>query len=435
MRVRRLRAIPPWVLVTGTAVIVAAVTSAAWWGVGRLTATPVAASISRTVAVSDQALKETITGTGTLTPTVNDAVDFGAPGQVMTVAVQAGSKVTAGQVLGTVDTTEANAALLNAQANLAQAQAKLSTAEASGSATAAQIAADDSTVTLDQSNVQSAQAEAAATTLKSPIAGMVTAVNVAVGDVVSASSSSGSSGSGSSGSGSSGSGSGGLGSSGSGGSGSGGSGSGNSSASSSSSSADFTVVSTGSWQVSVDVPASSVGEIAVGNEVTLSTTENPSFFGTVSSIGLLPSSTTGAATYPVVVAVTGSPANLYDGVTATASIVYKQLPTALTVPASAIHRTGTQTTVTKVVGGKDVTTPVVVGQTVGQVTQITKGLSSGDQVAVTINIGALRGGTGTGTGTRGTGGFGGGGGFGGAGFGGGGFGGGGAVLGGTNGKG
>ncbi|MFI5060827.1 MAG: efflux RND transporter periplasmic adaptor subunit, partial [Actinomycetales bacterium] len=348
--------------------------------------------------------------------------DFGAPGQVTAVSVQAGSTVTAGQVLGTVDPAEANAAALNAQAALAQAQAKLSTAEASSTATQTQIAADEATITLDQSNVQSAQTELASTTLKSPIAGMVTAVNVAVGDVVSQTSSS-SSGSGSS-SGSSGA--------------AGGSGAGASSASgsssSSSSSAAFTVIATNSWQLSVDVPASGVSEVAVGDEAQLSTTENSSFFGTVASIGLLPSSSTGAATYPVVVDVTGSPANLYDGVTANVSIVYKQLPDTLTVPASAIHRNGASTTVTKLVGGKDVATSVVLGQTVGQVTQITKGLNSGDQVVVSVTVPGLRRGTGTGStggGTGGAGGFGGGG-FGGAGFGGGGFGGGGTRSGGGN---
>ncbi|MFI5061034.1 MAG: biotin/lipoyl-binding protein, partial [Actinomycetales bacterium] len=106
---------------TGTAVLVAVVTSAAWWGFGSLNSSSASATISRTVTVTDQALKETITGTATLAPTVSDAVDFGAPGQVTAVSVQAGSTVTAGQVLGTVDPAEANAAALNAQAALAQA--------------------------------------------------------------------------------------------------------------------------------------------------------------------------------------------------------------------------------------------------------------------------------------------------------------------------
>ena len=66
------------------------------------------------------------------------------------------------------------------------------------------------------------------------------------------------------------------------------------------------------------------------------TDNNASFFGTVTSIGMLPSTTTGAATYPVVVTVTGTPTGLYDGVTVTSKIVYERRTNVLTVPIAAI---------------------------------------------------------------------------------------------------
>jgi macrolide-specific efflux system membrane fusion protein len=199
------------------------------------------------------------------------------------------------------------------------------------------------------------------------------------------------------------------------------------------------VVGTNAWQVTVSVGATDLKNIAVKQQVQLSSNENASFFGTVASIGLLPTTTTGAATYPVVVDVTGSPTNLYDGVTVTAAIVYQRRDNVLTVPTAAVTTTNGTSTVNKVVNGNPVKTTVTVGETVGNLTEITKGIAEGDSVTVpTFNpagLGGAAGGARTGAGgAGGAGGFpGGAGGFpGGAG---GGFGGGagGRVGGGTNG--
>jgi macrolide-specific efflux system membrane fusion protein len=179
------------------------------------------------------------------------------------------------------------------------------------------------------------------------------------------------------------------------------------------------VVGTGSWQVTVSVGATDLKNVAVNQQVQLSTTENTSFFGTVASIGLLPSATTGAATYPVVVAVTGAPTNLYDGVTVTAAIVYERRTNVLSVPSAAITTTNGTSTVNKVVNGKSVKTTVTVGEVSGNLTEITKGLADGDTVTVATFNPAGAGGAAGGTQRPG-----GAGGFGGAGGAGGGFGGG-----------
>ena len=145
-------------------------------------------------------------------------------------------------------------------------------------------------VTVATASVTAAQTKYDGTTLVSPVGGLVTAVNTAVGNVIS----SGSSASGSS-------------------SASAGGSSGSTVSASASSAAAFTIVGTGSWSVAVSLGASDIKNVKVAQQVNLATTENTAFFGTVASIGLLPTTSTGAATYPVVIAVTGSPTQLFDG--------------------------------------------------------------------------------------------------------------------------
>jgi membrane fusion protein, macrolide-specific efflux system len=149
-------------------------------------------------------------------------------------------------------------------------------------------------------------------------------------------------------------------------------------------------------------------------------------FGTVSSVGLIASSTSGVTSYPVTIDVTGAQPTLHPGASASVSIIVKQLTDVLAVPSAAIHYTGTTPKVTLVKGGSKVETTVAVGTASGLETQITKGLKAGDTVVVPVTrVGGGAGRTRTGTGGGfggGTGGFGGGtGGFGGGtgGFGGG----------------
>jgi multidrug efflux pump subunit AcrA (membrane-fusion protein) len=198
------------------------------------------------------------------------------------------------------------------------------------------------------------------------------------------------------------------------------------------------VISTNSWIVNATVDATSVGLIAKGEQAQLTVTgATGTVYGTISSIGLVSSSTSTTASYPVVVAVTGSPTGMHDGASVTAALIYKQLTNVVVVPSTALHRNSNATQyVQQVTNGKTVDTTVQVGVASAGQTQITSGLKAGDQIVVPV-LPTRRPGTGTstGTGTRGGaggtgGGFGGGaGGFGG-GAGGGGFGGGGGGFGG-----
>ncbi|MCW2522139.1 MAG: hypothetical protein JWO63_474, partial [Frankiales bacterium] len=252
--------------------------------------------------------------------------------------------------------------------------------------------------------------------LTSPIDGVVATVNLTVGQSVSGSSSS-STGSSST--------------SGAGGTQGGGAGTSSSSASSSSSSSpQILVISTNSWVVNASVDATSVGLIKAADQAQLTVTgASSTVYGTISSIGLVSSSTSGTASYPVVIAVTGSPAGMHDGASVTATLIYNQLTNVVVVPATAIHRgTSGNEYVEQVQNGKTVQTTVKVGLTSGGQTQITSGLSAGATIIVPqVQLGGRTGAGGTST-TGGAGRTGGaaGGGFGGGGFagGGGGFGGG-----------
>jgi macrolide-specific efflux system membrane fusion protein len=193
------------------------------------------------------------------------------------------------------------------------------------------------------------------------------------------------------------------------------------------------VISTNSYVVNATVDDTEVGSVQAGDQAQIvpdgATTP---VYGIVSSVGLIASTTSGVATYPVTIAVTGNPGGLYPGASATVTLIVKQLNNATTVPTEALHYTSSGAEVYEMVNGRQVAVPVTVGMTSDGETQITSGLSVGTKVVVqglrAGGTGGTTGGTGRGTrggfGGGGTG-FGGGGGFGGAGggFGGGGFGG------------
>src|SRR6476469_5268518 len=181
-----------------------------WWyfdhNAAAQAATPT--TISRTVAATVDTIRKTISTTGTLTPAVQQDVSFVASGNVTAVNVTAGQQVTAGQPLATVDTltmqqtlASANLTLAKAQATLVKDQTALSTAQdtqttaadAGGDTTAAdaKVATAQQQITVDQTSITSAQAavDAAQTALNSatllaPIDGIVSTVNVSVGQKI-----------------------------------------------------------------------------------------------------------------------------------------------------------------------------------------------------------------------------------------------------------
>jgi macrolide-specific efflux system membrane fusion protein len=368
----------PWVRVVAVALLVGvAGTGVYWFGFREApaqAATP--ESTTTSVAASLSTIQQSVSGSGTLTPTVQEDVSFAVSGTVTSVDVAAGDTVTEGQQLATVDTLQLNAALLQAKADLASAQASLSNAqdEADGSDSSdAQVAALSAQVDVARTAVDDAEADMAGATLTAPVSGLLTTVDVEVGDAVTGSgSSSGSSGSAGGSTGSTGAMGGSTGSTG-------------SSSTTSTSTAQFVIVGTDAWQTSVSVSESDVALLAVGNQAELTTSSSTdTIYGTVTEIGLLSSSSGGVASYPVTVAVTGNPEGLHDGESVDVSIIYERRTDVLTVPASAVTTEDGQSVVTQEgADGGTVTTAVTVGETSGNLVEITEGLAEGDEVLVT----------------------------------------------------
>jgi multidrug efflux pump subunit AcrA (membrane-fusion protein) len=90
----------------------------------------------RLADVTSADVTATLNEVGTLTPAQQADVAFSASGTVATVAVQPGQSVTAGQKLGTLDTTSLKASLASAQSSLASANLQVANDIASQDAAA-----------------------------------------------------------------------------------------------------------------------------------------------------------------------------------------------------------------------------------------------------------------------------------------------------------
>ncbi|ROS31635.1 efflux RND transporter periplasmic adaptor subunit [Cellulomonas sp. PhB150] len=368
----RWRRTRPWARVVGAVVILGLVATGAWWVWWRQPASAEAQGpTTRTVQASLSTMEKTVSGTGTLEPTVQEDVSFAVSGTVTKVKVAAGDTVRKGQVLATVDTLTLDADLLSAKSTLAQAKAKLADADDAADGTDssdAQIAAAQAQVDVAQAGVDDAKDAVGDAVLEAPAAGLVTTADLEVGDVVTGSSSSGSSGAGSSSGGASGS----------------SQPSSQSSTSTTTSTGQFVIVGTGAWQVATTVSEADVANVAAGDQVEMTSDDlSDTLYGTVASVGLVSTSTSGVAAYPVVVDVTGDTAKLHDGTSVDVSIIYERRTDVLTVPALAVTTADGASTVTvQATDGTQKKVTVKTGETSGNLVEITDGLAEGDAVVV-----------------------------------------------------
>jgi membrane fusion protein, macrolide-specific efflux system len=381
-------------IVLPVAVVVLLGAAAAAWFLTRPSGSP--GTVTSIVPVVRTTLSQSLSATGTIEPKKSATLSFGAAGQVTAVEASAGERVVKGQPLASMDSPTLKAQAAQAEASLAAAQSQVASDQAASSASSVQLTADQASVDAAQSQVNSANAALRGATLTAPFDGIVTGTGgLAIGQQVSGSGGSGS-GSGSDGSGASG---------GSGGSGDSGSGSGDSGTGSGSGGAGEITVASANDVVNASVDASVVGRIKAGDLVQISTegAAGP-VTGTVHSIGLIADTSSGVATFPVVVNVTGTPSGLYAGASATITIIYHQVRNALVVPAAAIHQDGPHTVVDVLSGGHRVARDVTLGLSNGGLVQVTSGLSAGQRVVVTfqkITPGTAGNGGGTFVGPRG----------------------------------
>lgn|GEM_PF-444690 len=267
--------------------------------------------------------------------------------------------------------TNAQQAITTAKQTLSNAQVTLQNDEQTvindqnnipndqGSQSAA-IESDEASLEAANVTLQSAQSNLTGATLTAPVAGTVTEVNVAVGNEATAGSSEIGSAAASSSSSSSSSGSGG-----------------------SSPTYAIEIVGTAAFDATASISSADVSQLQVGDQAQLTVSgSNTPVYGTVSSIGIVATVSSGVATFPVTIAVTGTPSGLYSGMTAQTSIIILDRSGVLTVPSSAVHTVGAASFVYELKNGKEVEHPVAVGAVGTTLTQITSGLKSGDKIVL-----------------------------------------------------
>ena len=333
---------------------VVVITAGAGTGIGIASSSGHAAAAAphvRYVKAKLGTVDQVVGASGTIEPAGQAALDFAVAGTVTAVAVHIGETVSSGQALAQLSTTTLSAEATAAAAGVAADQARAA-ADAAAGAGAAQQAADAAAVASGESQLSAARQALADATLRSPLAGTVAALDLTPGEQVPGVAPS---------------------------------------ASVSRSSAQVTIITTDKWVVDAGVVDTQVGEVAVGDRATVVPAGSLSAVaGSVRSVGLLASGSGGsAATYPVIVAITGDPAGLHPGAGAQVSLVVRRVSDVVTVPSAAVHvAAGGRATVRVRSGTSSVVRTVSVGLANGTVTEIRSGLSAGERVAVVRAKGA-----------------------------------------------
>ena len=230
-----------------------------------------------------------VSATGPVQGTIYNA-DFLATGRVSEIDVKLGQSVNAGQTLAKIDNTALEDALKQAQASLQQ-QKDFGTQDA---------------INVAQDQVNTAQHNLDNATLTAPHAGVVTAINGAVGGMTT------------------------------------GGGSGSSGGGGGSAEGFIQIVDRSSLQVQANVNESDIGGVAVGQAVsfTVNAYGSRTFHGTVGAIAPLGQNASNVVTYPVTINVDMKSipgANVLPGMTASVTITIATHSNALLVPVDAIN--------------------------------------------------------------------------------------------------
>ena len=351
-------------IVAAVALVVVAGGGVLIWRLNR----PVAAAATTTtttVKAAKTTQRTSVSATGTLAPQNQAYLNFPAAGTVSAVNVQLGQTVAAGAVLATEDTTTLASAVTSAQAGVDSAQSSLTTLNASSSSTTAQISAANAQLASAQAKLTSAQSDLAGATMTAPFAGVIAQVNLTVNSKVNGTSSTTT-----------------------------GPGTTTQVSSTASSAAQIVVVDTSTWLVNSTVGMADLASLKQGLTCAVTATGGTaSLAGTLTSIGIVGSTSAGTTSYPIIVTLTGNPTGLYVGGSADVTIVVSSV-TALTVPTAAVQQESGQAYVTLVKNGVQTKTNVTVGRTFGIRTEITNGVAEGDEVLVTTQA------TSTGTSSR-----------------------------------
>jgi macrolide-specific efflux system membrane fusion protein len=373
-----------------------------------------------TVAVSRGDVTAGVSSSGTLQSSQTASPQFATSGTVTAVLVKVGQVVAKGAAIARIDPAAAQREVRIAEQNqIASANSVTAAQETLNDAEAAKTAADEAAaeptptptpgqqtqtqtqgqgqspevaVSKEQAdqNLEAAQSDVAATTLKAPIAGTVTAINGSVGSVAGGSSGSASTGSsGTTGQGAT----------------TGGSSSTSSSTAAGTGFVDISDLKT--LQVVASFPEADAVKIKAKQAATVTLNAEPgsTLTATLTSVSPTPTTTNGVVSYSATFTLAKVPASARIGQTANVTVQTAKAANVLYVPSTAIVTSGTTHTVTMANGGGS--REVQIGVQGGSFTQITQGLAEGDQIELIQGaIGATGTGQGAGQGRTGAGGTG-----------------------------
>lgn len=213
--------------------------------------------------------------------------------------------------------------------------------------TAEQLLADQAAIDLAEAELKIARAQLRFAALTSPIAGEVVAVSLAAGDSVSAGSDS----------------------------------------------AVITVVGEDGYVAETTVSLTDIAKLEIGQPVeAVVAATGETYAGEVSSIGILNVSSTGTPAFTVIVALETGADRLLNGGSARLAIETASVDDALTVPSSAVHRSGGITTVNVLRDGESEPVEVEPGAVGPERTEILSGLDAGQTVILADLTAAIGGG-------------------------------------------
>lgn len=411
------------------AVVVVALTAlGGWWFL--LRSDDDAASgptlVAEAVEVTTGTFGDTVSAEGTVAAASTEDLSFTSAGTVTEVKVAAGDEVVAGQVLATIDSAELEEAVASAEADLSDAEAQLADDTDAGAGDE-QLEVDAAAVTTAEDALENAEEALAGASLVASFDGLVTSVDLTVGEELGSSGAGGTTVTGS-GSGS--------------GQAAGGLGAAESTTAApgatgteSSSSPQIQVVSAGRYEVDLSVDTADIDEVAVGQDVDLtistdtagsttatsgfaggagfgppggfpgasatqdtgddqgdgsedgsSSSEDVTATGTVTEVGRVADASSGVASYTVTVAFTADAAEVWVGSAATAEIQVAERTDVTQVSARAVTTADGEAVVTVALDGTaDGPTEertVATGETSGQMIEIVSGLEPGEFVIV-----------------------------------------------------
>ncbi|GAA2705269.1 efflux RND transporter periplasmic adaptor subunit [Actinoplanes palleronii] len=317
-----------------------------------------AVASQRTVSAQTGTVTKSVTADGTVESASTASASFETSGTVTAISVKVGDKVKKGQVLAKVDPAAAKRTLAAAEADLDAANDALDRVQDAGTDTTdaenqvetAQLAVDDADAGVD------------GTVLKAPMAGTVTAVSGTIGTSASGTGSSSSS------------------------SGGGSQGGGSSSTSSTSSTstgfveiADLTKMQVAADFAEADATQLKEKQVATVTWNALSGTEQSAKVTAIDPSGATSNS---VVTYGVTLTLDKVPTGAKVGQTVSVVVTTGSKENVIAVNSAAITTVGKRHTVTVVANGTQETRSVEIGLAGDSTTEITSGLTAGEQVVV-----------------------------------------------------